>query len=52
MGYHILLTNYRGSVGYGEDLLESLFGNCGKYDTQDVMDAINHVCSMVSFYIH
>ena len=48
IGYHVLLTNYRGSIGYGEAALESLVGNCGKIDTQDVMDAINQVCAMVS----
>ena len=38
-GYALLLVNYRGSIGFGEDSVNALPGNAGKLDVQDVVDA-------------
>lgn len=35
MPYIFFLVNYRGSIGFGQDNIESLLGNIG---TQDVLD--------------
>jgi acylaminoacyl-peptidase len=35
-GYCLLIVNYRGSIGYGKDFLDSLLGNIGDNDVQDV----------------
>lgn len=35
LGYSVLLINYRGSSGYGQDTIESLPKNIGTYDVQD-----------------
>eukprot|EP01038_Epipyxis_sp_PR26KG_P010072 gene10072-13535_t len=37
----ILHVNYRGSTGYGQDSIESLLGNIGKNDVEDMMIAIH-----------
>ena len=34
-GYCLLIVNYRGSIGYGEDFLNTLLGTIGVYDVQD-----------------
>ena len=34
-GYCLLITNYRGSVGYGEDYLNSLAGEISNFDVHD-----------------
>jgi len=34
-GYCLLVMNYRGSLGYGEDTLNSLLGNIGINDVED-----------------
>ena len=39
----VLLVNYRGSTGYGQRSIDSLLGNIGKNDVEDVMNAIKHV---------
>lgn len=40
-GLLVLLVNYRGSTGAGQDALESLAGHCGTQDVADVIDAID-----------
>lgn len=42
LGYSMLLTNYRGSHGYGEDPLQSLPGNVGTNDVADCIAALDH----------
>jgi len=39
-GYSVLLVNYRGSTGYGQTQVDSLFGKVGRQDVDDVMDAL------------
>jgi acylaminoacyl-peptidase len=34
-GYSLLILNFSGSTGYGEDFLNSLLGNIGELDVQD-----------------
>lgn len=34
-GYQLLVVNYRGSTGYGEDFLNSLLGEIGTRDIED-----------------
>ncbi|KAL7645740.1 UNVERIFIED_CONTAM: hypothetical protein RMT77_002617 [Armadillidium vulgare] len=40
LGYSIVIPNYRGSLGQGKACLESLPGNCGKVDVDDVFQAV------------
>ncbi|ONK60593.1 uncharacterized protein A4U43_C08F20250 [Asparagus officinalis] len=43
LGYNLLLVNYRGSVGFGEESLQSLPGNIGCQDVNDVLAALDYV---------
>nr|XP_011463570.1 PREDICTED: acylamino-acid-releasing enzyme-like [Fragaria vesca subsp. vesca] len=43
IGFNLLLVNYRGSLGFGEEALQSLPGNIGSQDVNDVLVAIDHV---------
>uniref|UniRef100_A0A8C7FWY2 Acylamino-acid-releasing enzyme n=1 Tax=Oncorhynchus kisutch TaxID=8019 RepID=A0A8C7FWY2_ONCKI len=43
MGFAILLVNYRGSIGYGQDSISSLPGNVGTQDVKDVQFAVESV---------
>uniref|UniRef100_A0A8C5D479 Acylamino-acid-releasing enzyme n=1 Tax=Gadus morhua TaxID=8049 RepID=A0A8C5D479_GADMO len=43
MGFAVLLVNYRGSIGYGQDNVLSLPGNVGSQDVQDVHFAVESV---------
>jgi acylaminoacyl-peptidase len=39
LGYSVLLINYRGSSGYGQDSIDSLPGKCGINDVNDCQQA-------------
>lgn len=43
LGYSLLIVNYRGSLGFGEEALQSLPGKVGSQDVNDVITAIDHV---------
>ncbi|XP_068194181.1 acylamino-acid-releasing enzyme [Antennarius striatus] len=43
MGFAVLLVNYRGSLGYGQDNILSLRGNVGTQDVKDVQFAVESV---------
>ena len=43
VGFAVAQVNYRGSLGFGQDALESLPGNCGTQDVSDCMQALNAV---------
>lgn len=45
IGYSLLIVNYRGSLGFGEEALQSLPGKVGSQDVNDVLTAIEHVIS-------
>ncbi|XP_010440446.1 PREDICTED: acylamino-acid-releasing enzyme-like [Camelina sativa] len=46
IGYSQLIVNYRGSLGYGEDALQSLPGKIGSQDVNDVLTAVDHAIKM------
>ncbi|XP_050219092.1 acylamino-acid-releasing enzyme-like [Mercurialis annua] len=46
LGYTLLIVNYRGSLGFGEEALQSLPGKVGSQDVNDVLTAIDHVIDM------
>ncbi|CAL5219578.1 g1438 [Coccomyxa viridis] len=41
LGYNVVIPNYRGSTGYGEDGIQSLPGNIGTNDVADCMTALD-----------
>jgi acylaminoacyl-peptidase len=43
LGFSVLLVNFRGSTGYGQDMLESLPGHIGRYDVEDCLTALENV---------
>uniref|UniRef100_A0A8B9S8D9 Acylamino-acid-releasing enzyme n=1 Tax=Apteryx owenii TaxID=8824 RepID=A0A8B9S8D9_APTOW len=43
MGFAVLLVNYRGSLGFGQDSVASLPGNVGTQDVQDVQLCVERV---------
>ncbi|XP_072978662.1 acylamino-acid-releasing enzyme 1 [Typha angustifolia] len=43
LGYNLLIVNYRGSLGFGEEALQSLPGKAGSQDVQDVLTALDYV---------
>ncbi|TKY53803.1 Acylamino-acid-releasing enzyme [Spatholobus suberectus] len=46
LGYSLLIVNYRGSLGFGEEALQSLPGKVGSRDVNDVLTAIDHVINL------
>ncbi|XP_030541217.2 acylamino-acid-releasing enzyme-like [Rhodamnia argentea] len=42
LGFSLLIVNYRGSLGFGEEALQSLPGKVGSQDVNDVLTAIDH----------
>ncbi|KAL5066857.1 hypothetical protein RYX36_017744 [Vicia faba] len=46
VGYSLLIVNYRGSLGFGEEALQSLPGKVGHQDVNDVLSAIDHVINL------
>ncbi|KAG6395174.1 hypothetical protein SASPL_145813 [Salvia splendens] len=43
LGYSLLIVNYRGSLGFGEEALQSLPGNIGSQHVRDVLTALDAV---------
>ncbi|KAH9330828.1 hypothetical protein KI387_002936, partial [Taxus chinensis] len=43
LGFNLLHVNYRGSLGFGEEALQSLPGSIGRQDVGDVLNAIDLV---------
>lgn len=41
LGYNLLIVNYRGSLGFGEEALQSLPGKAGSQDVNDVLTALD-----------
>ncbi len=41
LGYCVVAVNYRGSLGFGEDSVQSLPGHVGTNDVQDCLDALD-----------
>ncbi|CAH8319166.1 unnamed protein product [Eruca vesicaria subsp. sativa] len=46
IGYSLLIVNYRGSLGFGEDALQSLPGKVGSQDVNDVLSAVDYAVEM------
>ncbi|CAB4060212.1 APEH [Lepeophtheirus salmonis] len=40
LGFSVLLVNYRGSLGYGDESVHGLLGNVGKDDVEDCIQAL------------
>ncbi|XP_065103865.1 acylamino-acid-releasing enzyme isoform X1 [Paramisgurnus dabryanus] len=49
MGFGVLLVNYRGSLGFGQDNIYSLPGNIGTQDVKDVQFAVESVLKLGDF---
>ncbi len=45
LGFAIVDVNYRGSSGYGRQYRQSLLGNWGVIDADDIADAVQHLIS-------
>ncbi|KAK1439527.1 hypothetical protein QVD17_05347 [Tagetes erecta] len=46
IGYSLLIVNYRGSIGFGEEALQSILGKIGSQDVNDVLAAVDHAIDM------
>ncbi|GFT14760.1 acylamino-acid-releasing enzyme [Nephila pilipes] len=51
LGYVLCVVNYRGSIGFGENSVNSLPGNIGTQDVSDVQQAALHVKNNSNFDI-
>ncbi|KAJ8257548.1 hypothetical protein GJAV_G00186780 [Gymnothorax javanicus] len=40
LGFAVLMVNYRGSTGFGQDSIQSLIGNIGSQDVKDMQRAV------------
>ncbi|MGE3275867.1 MAG: prolyl oligopeptidase family serine peptidase [Vicinamibacterales bacterium] len=45
-GFVVLITNPRGSSGYGEDFCKAIYADWGHKDTQDVLAGVDHLVSL------
>ncbi|KAJ6620498.1 Alpha/Beta hydrolase protein [Mycena sp. CBHHK59/15] len=45
-GYTVSQPNYTGSLGFGENSVRALLGNCGAVDVQDCIAAAKHLVSL------
>lgn len=45
MGYAVLIPNYSGSVGFGQDYLEGATGNIGTTDAEEIIKLLEKVLS-------
>uniref|UniRef100_A0A0E0BAI8 acylaminoacyl-peptidase n=1 Tax=Oryza glumipatula TaxID=40148 RepID=A0A0E0BAI8_9ORYZ len=43
LGFNLLIVNYRGTPGFGEEALQSLPGKVGSQDVQDCLTALDYV---------
>ncbi|KAK9064601.1 hypothetical protein SSX86_015983 [Deinandra increscens subsp. villosa] len=46
IGFSLLIVNYRGSIGFGEEALQSVLGKIGSQDVNDVLTAVDHAVDM------
>ncbi|KMT01413.1 hypothetical protein BVRB_9g214220 [Beta vulgaris subsp. vulgaris] len=46
IGYSLLIVNYRGSLGFGEEALQTLPGKVGDQDVGDVLTAMDYIINM------
>ncbi|XP_055813614.1 acylamino-acid-releasing enzyme-like isoform X2 [Solanum dulcamara] len=46
LGFSLLIVSYRGSLGFGEEAVQSLPGRVGSQDVNDVLASIDHVIGM------
>jgi dipeptidyl aminopeptidase/acylaminoacyl peptidase len=46
LGYVVLITNPRGSNGYGEAFCRAIFADWGNKDYQDVMAGVDHILTL------
>ncbi|KAF9491956.1 alpha/beta-hydrolase [Pleurotus eryngii] len=45
-GYTLSLPNYTGSLGFGEQYVQALRGNCGSLDVEDCMASVKHLVDL------
>jgi dipeptidyl aminopeptidase/acylaminoacyl peptidase len=45
-GYGVLITNQRGSTGYGDDFATKIIGDWGNLDYKDLMSAVDYAVEL------
>ena len=45
-GYAVLVVNYRGSAGRGQNFSRAIFADWGNYEVQDLLAGVDHVIKM------